>query len=89
MPLKPGSNSASASFAGSMASAMEQAFNEEWPYVMKDAAVPPSSEQMKLLFTAIAKGVVRHLQANANSFKVTVSNGIETHTGTVTSIDIA
>lgn len=87
MPLKPGSNRTTTDFANSMAAAMEQAFNEEWPFVMKDAAAPPSSAQMKLLFAAIAKGVVRHLHSNPTSFEVTVSNGIDTHTGTVTRIN--
>jgi hypothetical protein len=71
MPLKPGTI-ATEYYTGSMAKAIEDAFKEEWPKVMGSAA-PDSNPQMQLLFIAIAKGVVRHLAAHADAFKVNVT----------------
>ena len=81
-------------YSGSMADAMEKAFLEEWPYVMgKKADLPASSEQLKLMFRAVAQGVIRHLKQNSASMKVRVTFNIgnTTHigTGTVTDIDIS
>jgi hypothetical protein len=75
MPLDSGTKTKSAvTYEGSMAAAMEQAFREEWPYVMGvDADPPPSSEQLNLMFRAIAQGVIRHLQQNSASMKVEVT----------------
>lgn len=93
MPLDSGTKApGAANYSGSMAAAMEQAFKEEWPAVMGDADVPASSEQMNLIFRAVAQGVVRHLKQNCASMKVTVTinvgSGDYTGTGTVTDIDI-
>lgn len=54
-------------FAGTMASAMEDAFMREWPVVMGGIA-PPVSREMRLLFAAIAQGVVNHLVENSEAF---------------------
>jgi hypothetical protein len=70
MPLQPGTVT---DFANSMAAAMETAFKQQWPYVMGDAPVPATSEQMKLLFVAVAQGVVNHLKDHHASFKVQVN----------------
>ena len=66
MALKSGSV---ADFNNSMAEAIQQAFINEWPTIMKGDA-PPPSDQMKLLFIAVAKGVVQHLTAHAEAFVV-------------------
>ena len=88
MPLKAGSNFDASGFSDSMAEAMAQAFKAEWPLVMGDAPVPETSGQMKLLFAAVAQGVVKHLQQHATDFKVTVTDhGTGYDTGTVTQID--
>lgn len=75
-----------------MASAMEQTFKEEWPYVMGDADLPATSEQLNLMFRAVANGVVRHLKQNSESIKVSVTINIGTNNytgiGTVTDIEI-
>lgn len=94
MPLDSGTLApGAANYSGSMAAAMEQAFREEWPTVMGNAAVPASSEQLNLMFRAIAQGVIRHLKQNCASMKVsvTVNIGGTTHsgTGTVTDIEIS
>jgi hypothetical protein len=93
MSLHSGTKAAgSPTYDGSMAAAMEQAFKEEWPTVMGDAKVPDSSEQLNLMFRAIAQGVIRHLKQNSASMKVTVTVNVEgvdhTGTGTVTDIEI-
>jgi len=88
MPLKAGTNLSLSGFADSMAEAMAEAFRDEWPYVMHGAPVPDMSDQMKLLFAAVARGVVKHLQEHATDFKVTVtSSGSGDYKGTVTEID--
>ena len=87
MPLDSGTKApGSATYAGSMAAAMEKAFKEEWPTVMGDADVPASSEQLNLLFRGIAQGVIRHLQQNSASMKVevTINVGGNNYTGTGT-----
>ena len=87
MPLKAGSKQDGSSFANSMADAMRKAFLEEWPYVMEGADLPVDTKQMEMLFAAVAKGVVRHLVAKANSFKVKVTISGTTYTGEVSHID--
>ena len=94
MPLDSGTKApGAANYSGSMAAAMEKAFKEEWPTVMGDADVPASSEQLNLMFRAIAQGVIRHLKQNSSSMKVTVTVQIGgtnyTGTGTVTDIEIS
>jgi len=44
------------------------------------------NNQMRLMFVAIAQGVVKHLKENPNAFGVTVTDGINTFTGTVTGV---
>lgn len=62
----------STTLEGSMAGAIEQAFREEWPSVMKTEA-PGPNPQMQLLFLAVAKGVVRHLVAHPEAFVIRLS----------------
>ena len=83
--LKAGSKT---DYAASMASAMEDAFMNEWHNFMNGADAPAMNDQMRLMFVAIAQGVVNHLKANHDAFKVTTtqtSSGI--YKGTVTSIE--
>ncbi len=83
--LKAGSKT---DYAESMALAMEQAFMNEWSNFMKGADAPAMNDQMRLMFVAIAQGVVNHLKANHDAFKVTAtqtSSGI--YTGTVSTIE--
>ena len=94
MPLDSGTKApGAATYSGSMAAVMEKAFKEEWPTVMGDAVVPASSEQLNLMFRAIAQGVIRHLKQNSTSMKVTVTVNVGgnnyTGTGTVTDIEIS
>lgn len=85
MPLKAGTYN---DLTNSMAQAMIDAFKAEWPHVMGDAPKPENMDQMKLLFAAVAQGVVKHLQQHATDFKVTVTDsGTGTDKGTVTQID--
>ncbi|NCA84369.1 MAG: hypothetical protein EOM83_02215 [Clostridia bacterium] len=75
-------------YAESMAAAMEQAFMNEWSNFMIGADAPAMNDQMRLMFVAIAQGVVNHLKANHDAFKVSAtqtSPGI--YTGTVSAIE--
>jgi hypothetical protein len=75
MALKAGK----ADFKNSMAEAMEKVFNEQL------ALGPPKpADQMKMLFIAVAEGVVRHLVAHPEAFQITVyQDDINTHTTNV------
>ncbi len=75
-------------YEDSMAKAMADAFLQAWPTVMGNDPKPEMNNQMRLMFVAIAQGMVNHLYANRTSFKVTVSNGTITLTGVVTNIEI-
>ena len=70
MSLKAGRNS----YAGSMAELMETIFKEQLA-----EGQPKPSEQMKVLFIAVAEGVVRHLVANPDAFVVTVHHDDDSH----------
>ncbi len=73
MALKAGSlDDNQFEYATSMAKAMEIAFLEEWPKVMRGSDTPVMDKQMSLMFVAIAQGVVKHLASNAGAFKVSV-----------------
>ena len=74
MSLQAGRNN----YSGSMAELMENIFNEQIA-----AGKPKSSEQMKVLFIAVAEGVVRHLVAHPEAFVVTVSHDDNRHKATV------
>ena len=83
--LKAGSKT---DYTASMALAMEEAFMNEWSDFMKGADAPAMNDQMRLMFVAIAKGVISHLKTNHDAFKVTAtqtSPGI--YTGTVSTIE--
>jgi hypothetical protein len=54
-----------ADFAGSMAEAIETAFNTEWN---NNKETPPaSSDDRKILFAAIAQGILNYLKDNQNN----------------------
>jgi len=59
-------------YTNSLASAIENAFMKEWPAVMKSAA-PPPNDQMRLVFIAVAQGILRYFINNNNAITVTVS----------------
>lgn len=58
-------------YTNSMAEAIEKAFLAEWPKVIPGQPVPESNDQMRLLFMAIAQGVVYHLVHHPEAFVVT------------------
>ncbi len=76
--------------SASMARAMEDAFRNEWVRV-KEGSAPVMTEDMQLIFVAVAQGVVDHLVANPDAFNVTVnshSSGDTSHShSTEVSID--
>lgn len=90
MALKPGSVNLSHTPANpewtlSMAKAMEDAFMQEWPVAMPGQPLPQVNDQMRLLFVAIAKGVVKHLGENGSAFQVAISTQANhTHNAYVT-----
>lgn len=56
-------------FSGSMAKAMIEAFRDEWQKV-RGGEPPEDTEEMKLLFIAIARGVVDHLVERKAAFQL-------------------
>ena len=89
MALKSGSirlaNDASRAgeWAASMSKAIEDAFLDEWPEAMDGAAKPEMNDQLRLMFVAVAKGVIKHLTENGSAFLVD-SVGVGDHTHTIT-----
>ncbi|MCM1983270.1 hypothetical protein [Lyngbya confervoides] len=85
MPLKAGSFD---SFSDSMAQEIEQAFRDQWPLFMgEDLPVPDESPQSRLLFVAIARGIITHLVNHPEAFQVMVTlAGGTTASGTVEAI---
>ncbi|MEM1319228.1 MAG: hypothetical protein AAGG75_03175 [Bacteroidota bacterium] len=65
--LKAGSQKNTSLYASSMAQAMEDAFLREWPAVMGQDA-PNVTKDLKLIFVAIAQGVIKHLEENKDAF---------------------
>jgi hypothetical protein len=47
-----------------------------------------NAQDRRLLFLAIARGVIQHLANNPNALLVTVTDGVDTFTGDVTSISV-
>lgn len=82
MALKPGSTKQPLhGFAGSMAEEMEKAFREELGRNISD-------RHLRLIFVAVARGVVRHLRKNPTAFKVQVNlPGNQEAEGTVKKIE--
>ena len=75
MALKAGKTD----FTNSMAEAMEKVFKEQLAM-----GLPKPADQMKVLFIAVAEGVVRHLVAHPEAFVVTVTqDNNNKHTTTV------
>ena len=78
--------------AEGMAQAMETSLGEEWS-VQKGVDVPMPGggvEDRKLLFTAIARGVLKYLEDNQNEFinSITFQVGSVTFTRNVTGVDL-
>ncbi|MCP4463726.1 MAG: hypothetical protein GY819_13105 [Planctomycetaceae bacterium] len=63
MKLKAGSVS---NFSNSMAQAMEDSFQREWNAIKKHPLSEAGEEDRRLLFSAIAQGVIQHLQEHIN-----------------------
>ncbi|MDB5121296.1 MAG: hypothetical protein JWN56_2514 [Sphingobacteriales bacterium] len=81
MPLKPGTHT---DIAGSMAEAIQTAFNSHYKEIIgKDP--PPSNKQFELLCIAVAEGVIKHLKEHSTDFKVkTTFEGSKIYDGVVT-----
>ncbi len=58
-------------YVGSMAEAMEKAFEAEWPIIM-ETEKPKKSKHLQLMFIAVAQGVVKHLRDNISAITVEV-----------------
>jgi hypothetical protein len=70
MTLKPGKVD---DFTGSMAEAMEEVFKAEWWRIKGTHLLGAGEDERKILFSAIAKGVVKHLREKArDAFKIDV-----------------
>jgi len=70
MALKPGSV---ADFDNSMAEAIEQAMQDEWQEV-KGVELPSQGEvDRRLLFVAVARGVLRYLKTHENEVLTSIT----------------
>jgi hypothetical protein len=89
MALKAGTKDPSAvgGYDNSMAEAIEQAFLDEWRFVMKGQPPPKQTDQMRLLFVAVARGVIAHLAAHPEAFKYGFSTSSLTIDSQLTKIE--
>lgn len=86
MMLKPGSVS---NFENSMAKAMADAFQTEWNAVKDFGLGDAGEEDRKILFAAIAQGVVKHLQEKINeALKVEIKIEVTNEKGTSTKVEL-
>lgn len=86
--LKPGSIS---DFQNSMAKAMEDAFQAEWSAVKDIELGDAGEEDRKILFAAIAQGVVKHLQEKINTalkLEITVTQNSSNITSSGSSVTV-
>ncbi len=70
--------------ASTMAGAIEAAFVDQWPLFNPDLPPHPTEEQldaMRLLFVAVAQGVVQHLRDHPEAFTLAVANTSHSHSG--------
>jgi hypothetical protein len=75
MALKPGTYG---NLGGSMAGAIQTAFDAHFKEIIgKDP--PASNKQIELLCIAVAEGVINHLKAHPEAFKVTFDIGGSEH----------
>ena len=72
--------------AGTMVQAMENAMEQLWLAEKGENLPEAGSDDRRLLFAAIAQGVVRHLADNPDAFDVEVDTGTTTYTGEVTQV---
>lgn len=63
-------------YTNSMAKAMEDAFKTIWPEIMR-TDVPKINNHLRMMFVAIAQGVVEHMVKNAHAFKVNLATNPE------------
>lgn len=62
--------------ANSMAKDIEDEFIKQWPRAMEGTGLSVRVDnQLRLLFVAVARGVIKHLHRNKDAFEVTVSDG--------------
>jgi hypothetical protein len=66
MALKAGRAGSVSNFSDSMAEAMDLAFQSEWDAVKDIPLGEAGEEDRKILFSAIAQGVIKHLQQHIN-----------------------
>ena len=67
MALKPGTKN---DLVNSMAAAMETAFDAEWVNFKNSPPPGAGREDLRLMFIAIAQGVVEHLLVHATDFTI-------------------
>lgn len=85
--LNPGTSTDSSAFvdrdltSSTMVQAMEAAFLDQWDAFNpgEPEPTPKQLEAMRLLFVAVAQGVVQHLSENFGAFIVTVNSTGHSH----------
>ena len=74
-PLKAGHVHPEEDFNLSMAYEMDEAMKTEWHRVKGEDLSPMPSEDRRILFVAVARGVLRYLQKHGHDIGTTRSNG--------------
>jgi hypothetical protein len=77
------------SFTGSMAEAIENAFNKAWPDAMGGQPPPQTNNQARLLYVAIAQGVCQYLAEHPEAFVLSTTFDGTNYQTQVTSITVS
>jgi hypothetical protein len=83
-PLRGGTT---ANFTDSMAEAIEQALQAEWQAVKGSALTTEGQEDRRLLFAAIATGILSYLETHQNELINTITLG-SSSSQSVTGLDL-
>jgi hypothetical protein len=78
----------SADFSNSMAEAIEQAMDEEWQAVYGAALPTLGSEYRKILWVAIANGILNYLKTNQDDILTSITLDSFATASTVTALDL-
>jgi len=76
MVMNPGASGADDAFTGSLAESIENAFKLEWLVAKGEPLPDAGAEDRRLLFAALAQGILNYLKDNDSDFKLLALSGI-------------
>jgi hypothetical protein len=77
MVMKPGASGSENTFSGSLAESIENAFKVEWLMAKGEPLPDDGRDDRRLLFAALAQGILNYLKDNDGDFKLLVDSDIQ------------